>query len=220
MDTSKLGKIIVLLIVLSLPYNLVSNNRLTIKSDTLKPEISGWKRNAHVIALGFGVPSYANDWFNSMLKPTNSYTISSLTKSLNLHLKFEFFVSKHFGLGATVNYGKTDYIYLREVKSYYKYEIEKTPIATEVVSLNLRLNYHILYNRVVDIYLGGGTGIRLVKTNSKSNSIPDLYKSGAFREHELSIGVRYFVKGIVGMFAEVGLGRTLVQVGINFNIKK
>lgn len=213
-----LVKLFLCLFILNFPTNLFSKNDPKNKTDTLQFANSGWKRNAHIISLGFGIPNSINDKLNPSIA-TNS-NISSINRSLIANLKFEFFILKHFGMGATVNYGKVNYDYSQDVsQSYYRTVVEKITVKTEIVSLNLRFTYHFLYNKVIDVYLGGGTGIRLVKTNANSNSIPDLYKSGAFREHELAFGVRYFVNGIIGMYAELGFGRSLLQVGVNCNIK-
>lgn len=187
--------------------------------DSLKQDKSGWRQNQHIISIGMGFANYDVTKFRGPAGTTSDYTLSSVQGSIPIHSKFDFYLRKHFGLGATLNYSSFNYNYTRNILYYNKISSETFAMTSYVITLNIRLNYHLFYNKIVDVYLGGGTGLRLVHSKSSSLGSPDFYSSGVFRDYELSAGVRYLALGTIGLYAEAGFGRSIVQAGISVDIK-
>jgi len=170
---------------------VILHSKIMHPADTIDPKKSGWNRNAHIISFGIGFQNYDAEGLNK-LNTAENYSISSISSSIPLYAKFEFFYAKHLGIGANMNYNTVSYY-------FSQYNTQKTPetfpVNSSIFTLNIRINYHIFYGKAVDVYLGGGSGIRIVRASSNSNSVPDVYPSGFLREYELSAGIRYLAWG-------------------------
>jgi len=185
--------------------------------DTLKRGKSGWANDMRVISIGFGPQNSEFGNFGGPLKSTEIYNISSISSSAVFHGKLEFFLNKHFGIGANVNYSTLSYYY--SFLNYATNQEKVFPINLQTFNLNVRVNYHLFYLKELDVYLGAGTGLRLVKKNLLIDDEPTNNKSGFLREYETSLGVRYLANGLLGAYLEIGLSRSLIQFGLSLNIK-
>ena len=208
-----------LLLIMFSGLSLCALNPYKLTKDTLKHSKSGWRQDLHVISIGIGLKNYDVERFQGALGRTNTYTISNLTGSIPLHAKFEFFLRKHIGFGTTLNYDNFNYDYTTNSLVNNQTVPQTYRLTSNVFTINLRLNYHFFYHKAVDVYLGVGTGLRIVRAPSGSINFYNFYPDGFFREYELSVGIRYLAWGIIGLYAEAGYGRSPFQAGVSCNIK-
>jgi hypothetical protein len=81
------------------------------------------------------------------------------------------------------------------------------------------MSYHTFTTKKLDPYVSGGVGLNIIQYNplevggvTKDNSVVTTY--------ELLFGARYFLTDYVGVYAEVGLSRALINVGLSAKFKK
>lgn len=92
-------------------------------------------------------------------------------------------------------------------------------VNVQVFTANLRFNYHILYNKKIDLYIGGGTGLREVKEDQDLRDRATKEFSGYLQEFELSLGARYFPYRYFGFYVEAGMARAFLQAGFCASLK-
>ncbi|PBQ33178.1 hypothetical protein CNR22_15810 [Sphingobacteriaceae bacterium] len=192
-------------------------SRSATNSDSLPQIKTGWRYNSRILSIGVGTQNTDIERFAD-LKAARDYTISSIKASNPLYLKLEFHVSKRFGIGAALNYNNMRYDYSYNASNGNQPVLVKKTIDYEVYTTNIRVNYHFLYGKKIDFYLGAGAGLRIVGNKSKTN-MKEL-SSGFVKETELTAGLRYLAEGVFGLYLEAGLTRSIVQAGLSFNLNK
>lgn len=99
-------------------------------------------------------------------------------------------------------------------------------------SINLRTNFYLVNRPKTKLYLGVGVGYRMYK-HTRENNVNELYPELGHQIYilndlnfynpvggELTFGFRYFVFKNTGLYAEMGLAKSLFQVGICSQLSK
>ncbi|WP_317900077.1 hypothetical protein [Aurantibacillus circumpalustris] len=191
----------------------------SLRRDTTRAIKTGWCREARILSLGFGI---INSDFEreSKLRSGVEYSISSIHSSSPVYAKVEFFVFRHLGVAMVANYNRMSYdqTYLT---TFNGQKINSSvAVNYDIFAFNIRVNYHILYTKKIDLYIGGGTGLRTSKSKVPVNGLPDMFPSGFAKEIELTAGARYLFKGKFGLYAEAGLTRSVFQAGLSYNFNR
>jgi len=167
-----------------------------------------------VFCAGYGTPNLMSAVFTTF-KKYGDYTGSSFGP---LHIKFEYFLSDEFGIGISSNIASSQstWVFVFDSNSY------KESLNYNSTSFNVRFNYHFYSEGRLDIFAGGGLGYRF--SNSKftsedpkrklSFSLPNYFPVG----FEATCGIRYFFNDNIGIYAEVGIAKSIIQAGIAINI--
>ncbi len=189
------------------------------KSDTTKFTNTGWKPGAIIISLGLGFPVPTTQNFSSYLYSKSQLESNAVKGFGPLHFRGEWFVIRRFGLGFSVNYSS-----LRgQIKNSNPLQPGIQHIQYSNLTILPRLNYHFLFRKKVDLYIGLGFGyyqssIKISDNQKFSDKNGATYSGiGGF---ESVVGIRYLVKGILGTYLEAGLGLSLLQAGICVNLNR
>jgi hypothetical protein len=163
-----------------------------------------------IISVGYGDPAmiYINNWIN------NGYKINSDQKvapQINpIYAKLEYRVLRHMGIGVDVSYD--DYEARQAVPASTNYT---TAYKGYTFVMDVRLNRHIhLLNKKLDLYCGVGLGYQIQSINNIiiAEGIP---KAGSNSVAiELTIGARYYFTKRIGIYAEGGIARSIIQGGL------
>lgn len=183
----------------------------------MMPPKSGWIRGSRIISVGYGFQNKDLQRLGK-LKNTDTYSISSIMIYAPVYAKWEIYVLDYLGICAALNFNTITYDH-----DYYTYNFgttkRRTHVKYDIFGLNVRFNYHILYEESIDLYIGGGTGLRISRGSVSVNGMPDLLPGGFFREAELTMGLRYLGLDGFGIYMEAGLGRSVLQAGLSYNLK-
>lgn len=211
-------KIIKIIFVLNILFSQILYCKPLVSPDSLPSAKTGWRYNSRIFSVGLGNQNTDLER-TADLNAASNYTISSIKSSNPLYVKFEFYVSKRFGIGASLNYNKMTYDYSYTTSNGNQPTVKKSLADYNVFATNLRINYHFLHQKKIDFYVGAGTGLRIVGSRNHVTSMKEL--SGGFaKEGELTAGLRYLMDGIFGIYLEAGLTRSIVQGGLSLNLSK
>jgi opacity protein-like surface antigen len=165
-----------------------------------------------IISAGYGTPNLSK----SVFKTWENYSDYNLSGFGPLHLKGEYAVAEHFGLGVSVNYSNTKITFDDQG---YNYTLKYNPL-----SVNIRGNVHFGSNDKFDPYLGIGVGYGYRKWDLNSSD-PD---ANEFLDNissisipiglEATLGARYYFTDNIGVFVEAGPAKSLVQLGLSFKL--
>lgn len=179
-----------------------------------------WNQRCKIISFGVGRPNTDRLYFTETKAATPSSTITtSLNDKRVFHGKMEFSASKHVGVGLSVSRSLWNYseIYLmRDPAGYMRVDTSTGKLA--VTTLNVRINYHFLYARILDPYIGIGIGSRFVSQSPVYGAVGFSYKTPF--SFEATLGLRILFNSLCGFYIEAGIGRSLVQGGSSFNLGK
>ena len=172
-----------------------------------------WEKNTKVISLGVGLSQfyhldnyyYYNEYYHGATH--RSYTL--LTEQFNL--QGEFGIHKYVGLGFTTGVGGRG-----PFANYYNGEFN-IPVGVisnfhfyQLIADNSKKNIHA---DKMDIYAGIniGSGIAFTFYPNLTRSVP-LFFGG------VHAGIRYYISDKVGVNAELGLGKSLINGGFVFKL--
>lgn len=163
-----------------------------------------------VFSLGYGAPNLSKSLFSIY----ESYTDFTMKSMGPLHLKFEYFLSDRFGVGLVANYVSNNVS--------YKYDDGTGTIYTDSydyssLAFNVRFNWHFYNQNGFDFYAGSGVGYKItnrVYTSDNPLSTDDLSIPGFPLGFEVTAGGRYFITDMIGVYAEVGAAKSVIQGGI------
>jgi opacity protein-like surface antigen len=166
-----------------------------------------------IFSAGYGTPNLSK----SLFKTWENYTDYTLSGFGPVHIKGEYGVAEHFGLGLSVNYSNTKVVF---VDGTYNYTLKYNPL-----SVNLRGNVHFGSDEKFDPYLGIGVGYGSRKVQVQSSD-PDVttFLGTAFNFFDIPIGLeatlgaRYYFTDNIGLYVEVGPAKSLVQLGLSFKL--
>jgi opacity protein-like surface antigen len=174
-----------------------------------------------LVSAGYGFPNVVGSIFEQLENEQDFKT----TSFGPVYAKFEYLISPKNGIGLNIAYGShkstyssEDYLYDISTGNYTTvYYKEKTERIT--YSFLLRYNYHFSNSEKLDAYFGAGVGYRYARwktTSDNPNSLytfntPNFFPFG----FETTIGVRYMPTSIFGLYAEAGLAKSPVQVGVS-----
>lgn len=180
--------------------------------DSLQSRKRAWHSDAVFISVGSGAP-HTDVFFN---KKPDSRLVSREPSARNvkpaLLVKVELPLSTHIGFNFTINRTAIDYA--------YEFKTGSEMMTWTALTANFRVNYHFFYGKAYDLYIGTGLGLKNERyhyTSVKGVKTEIKAESPILLGFETSVGVRYHLEGPIGLFAELGVSRTLVQLGFYLN---
>lgn len=165
-----------------------------------------------IVSIGYGAPNWSKLLFSS----TGTYKILNGSGVGPIHGKFEYMVSDRFGVGLSVNHVGMSMNYDVDdgFGTVYNYKLSYNSTA-----FNIRFNWHFFNQDGFDMYAGAGVGYKVSKyawdTTDPNGGNLD-YGSLVPIAMEVSVGMRYFFTENIGIYAEFGLTKSLIQGGATF----
>jgi len=187
-----------------------------------------FQRNCSVISLGYGFGNNViYDAMSDIIEEGYSYNQPSNKGSF--HLAYEYAVSNHVGFGLHLTYyarelTHTEWTY--DDNTYQYVEGYHYTLSNKYISALARMNIHMGHSKVVDPYFGFGAGFKSSNFKLVSSNDPYAY-FGVFPgptldnapvAGEFVFGMRVQFVPAFGAYFEGGIARSLVQVGLDFNI--
>ena len=185
--------------------------------DNKKQIIGSWNTNSKIISFGIGFPTVDPFYFNKNIRSSTTTTLTNFNSQPVQHIKGEIAFVDNIGFAVCVNRSLTsfDQTYFSD---YYQ-RIETINITEKVLTVNLRANYHFLYNKLIDPYFGIGVGFRKIGYQTQGKQITVFEAKTPFG-FETTFGVRTLIKSLIGIYIEAGISRSLIQGGITLNLGK
>lgn len=144
----------------------------------------------------------------------NSQGTLKMTAFGPAYVKYEYGVSDKIGLGVNVAY--------IGVKATETYDDGLGTMYTDKVSFNSlsvlgRVNFHFATGDHVDPYFGIGAGYKTggwaFSSTNPGYDIPTNLKGGGLG-FETTLGIRFLFTDNIGAFAEIGIAKSVLQVGL------
>lgn len=161
------------------------------------------------IYLGYGAVTL----LGSISRNFDSYSDVNYSSLGPIYVKYEHGVTEDIGLGISFAYATNEWVY--KYTSLDQVYTETTERST--YSILARFNYHIGDSEKFDPYIGFGVGFRDATWTSKSDGatssgveLKSLFPFGM----DLTFGTRYFFTDNIGLYAEVGAAKSVVQGGL------
>jgi len=169
------------------------------------------------ISAGYGFPNLVGAVFKTY-ESNNDFKVTSIGP---VYLKGEYMIEEKIGIGGVAAYAgnSISYNYLGILDSgattTYEDKISRTTL-----SILARFNYYFVNSEKANIYAGVGTGYRIANwkytfgdpdIDDSNNEIPNLVPLG----FEFTFGARYFFTENIGIYTELGLAKSLFQVGLS-----
>lgn len=183
-------------------------------------------------SASYGVAPFFNLFYNVILDSDSLNDIK--LKSIGpIYGKLEYAVGKKIGLGISVAYMNSIFSYTEKMQYYnnntntYDTYTEKWSITRNTYSIMGRFNFHFISNNKIDMYMGAGLGFRdaiwkskyevigLSSNNTPPASTENLDTSKFPIAFETTIGFKYLLTPNLGIFAEAGFAKSLLQLGIS-----
>lgn len=163
-----------------------------------------------VLSLGYGAPNLSKSLFSIY----ESYTDFTMKSMGPLHLKFEYFLSDRFGVGLVANYVSSyvSWIYDDGMGGKWNESYDYSSLA-----FNVRFNWHFYNQNGFDFYAGSGVGYKITNYKFKSDDplgTGSLSLGGFPLGFEVTAGGRYFITDMIGVYAEVGAAKSVIQGGV------
>ncbi|MGZ4099501.1 MAG: hypothetical protein ACXVNM_11520 [Bacteroidia bacterium] len=179
---------------------------------------SSWDNRSKIVSLGFGMPNIDPLLFedNAPLAE-KTVTITDVSSEAVIHCKLEFAVSHHWGLGLMINRSIWNYTETAKSNYYNRPGYTIASVKYKVVTFNIRANYHFLFSKFADPYIGVGLGIRNIAKESSAGETK-LFEYNTPFGFEATVGIRILMASLIGFYMETGVGRSLLQAGISFNL--
>lgn len=164
------------------------------------------------MSAGYGFPNFTRTAFNFIDGVSNleSHVIGPV------YGKFEYAVTDVIGFGVNVayTYGNASYETSDELIDSIIYN---TSFTYQSYSILGRLNFHFGNSDMVDPYAGIGLGYR--NSNYKYDSEDPNFDETDFNGFlhfgvDLTLGARFYLTENFGLYGEVGLAKTPLQVGL------
>ncbi len=184
-----------------------------------KPQSHGsWTENSKIISFGLGGPN-TDPFYYVKLDASSTSTLSDFKSDLVQHAKAEFALTGHFGFVISANRSSLKYKESYFVNNSFGSTKNTIDLNLKVITINLRINYHFLYDKIIDPYIGIGAGLRKIELTTPSS----VYKVTAFEPRipfgfEATLGLRMLVAGRAGVYFETGIGRSFIQGGLSLNL--
>ena len=176
-----------------------------------------------VISAGYGFPWLAGTVLSTYNANTN-FTSSSMGP---IYIKGEYGVSDLIGIGLNVAYAKAslsyDDIYTGFDGNFNQVTYtDKWNLSYTTMSILMRMNFHFIHdNEKLDWYAGFGLGYRTgTWTESATSNNPSFTNSSVSTPNlipfgfEMTTGIRYFFTPNVGAYAEAGIAKSPLQLGL------
>ena len=173
-----------------------------------------WQRNSAILSLGVGASQFFHVdgyYYNNEPGPYNHGWYMPVTGQINF--QGEFGIHKSVGLGFTTGIGGRGPL-------YYGYNGEMN------IPIGLLCNFHFyqliadktgknIHADKLDIYAGAniGSGIAIAYFANDTRLEPIVFGG-------LHVGIRYYFAPRVGVNAELGWGKSIINVGFAFKLQK
>ncbi len=170
-----------------------------------------WKKHTNVLSLGVGISRFAHIDDYYYLNTNNNKTWYS-TETGQFNVQVEFGVHKYVGVGFTTGFGAR----VDRSPTDYPGEIN--------LPIGLITNFHFyqliadksrkkIRGDKLDIYAGGslGSGIAASYYTNSTRIVPLAFAG-------LHAGVRYYFTNKIGLNAELGFGKSILNAGFSFKI--
>ncbi len=171
-----------------------------------------WVSRSLFISVGSGAPNIDRYLGKEPDKRINPTVYSSRSYGIPFFLKLELPLSTHFGFNFNLARTSTNYLY--DSKS------GAVNMDWSVLTANFRLNYHFLYDKAIDVFVGSGLGLRneRYKYHLPNGQLAVVKVESPFLiGFEATVGLRYNLLRPFGIYAEAGFARTLLQAGFYLN---
>jgi hypothetical protein len=170
------------------------------------------KRNNVLISTGYGIPSILRAYLRYAVQKTDN-EVSGYGPIL---LKGEFMISNRLGIGfsAGYNYTKLSWmdgpIYDNQLQEWRQYEFG---IKGRELSAAIRSNYHYIRKKRWNAYAGLGIGSGTIQADGYTLA-PIKFELNVKLPKQLNVegtaGLRYFPTRRVGIYTEVGIGKSWI----------
>lgn len=176
----------------------------------INAQSQSFQKGNNLIKFGYGFPTIIGSLFNTY-ENYQDYNINNLGP---LYIKYEHAITEKIGIGINVAYTSNEANYIENINgSNYKSTVSRTSW-----SALARLNFHFVSNDKLDAYFGPGVGYRnsdwkfsTESPNGNSNiSFPTFIPFGL----DFTIGANYYLNDNIGVFAEAGIAKSPIQLGI------
>lgn len=178
------------------------------------------------ISAGFGFPNIPRLVFNNL----NFFDSKSDYKNTGtgpLHFKYENRVTSFLGIGVNINYMDYRVSYTEPQLDTFQGVVvmNKVKISAWNLATNVRANFYFTNPEntpKTDVYFGIGLGYRMGKFTTSADikgtepkiQLPSLFKLGC----EATFGYRHYFNDHIGLYAELGLAKSILQVGLTGRI--
>ena len=211
-------------------FMLAKTNSVVLNSNSLlNPDLQITKKRdrggdafaqgAIVISAGYGFPNLGKAVMTSLINSGSGSTDIKATGIGPLHFKGEYGLSDKIGFGVSVNYisfGAKWTSYDATGAIPFSNSFNRTSL-----SVLARLNIHFATSGKLDPYWGIGAGYRSATytfttndPNNASHSAPALSPVG----FETTIGLRYYITPLLGLYTEIGIAKSVIQVGLSLKL--
>lgn len=174
-----------------------------------------FQEGQHALSVGYGVGSF----ISAINASFDGFTDVSTTTTGPIYFKYEYGITEDIGLGVNVAYGTNQWKYRYTSIDENGNDVFYTETTDRThYSVLARLNFHFGNEERFDPYMGFGMGYRNSMWSSDTDnpfgtsgvSLSGLFPLGM----ELTIGARYFFTDNIGLYAELGAAKTVVQGGL------
>jgi hypothetical protein len=135
-----------------------------------------------------------------------------------LHAKLEIGVGKRDGLSLSINHAQGQATF-EEILIFDPFNYVAKHRTTK---FNLRYNFHLIKksNVKIDPYFGCGIGYGIVQTKIiASNPTFSTFKDNPLPiGAEMTLGMRYFMARSLGIYGEIGVAKSVLQIGISYRL--
>lgn len=167
------------------------------------------------LSFGYGFPNLGKAVVQAIIDASNNPTDVKSSGVGPLHFRAEYGLSDNVGFAASVNYVSAGVKWTSMNDTTFM--VYSNSLSRSSVSVLARLNFHFSVSDKVDPYFGFGAGYKGVTWSITSND-PDVsnYSIKPFSPFgfETTIGVRYYLTEGIGLYTELGLAKSLMQVGL------
>lgn len=172
-----------------------------------------------VVSAGYGIPLVKGKWLDVFQAAGATFDYYGHDP---IYAKFEYAINDTWGIG--LSYFNTQYGFKQTyTETTYDSNGNVTGTATYIddISLaaqafNIRLNQHIAVSDKFDMYWGFGGGPKLSKltyTSTRPDFVPASIPLSPIA-FELTYGGRYYITDNIGIYGEIGIARTYLQLGL------
>lgn len=176
-----------------------------------------FRLETHYITAGYGFGSFIQAIQSEVDDVTSTYSTSATGP---VYLKYEHALTGKFGIGVAVAYANFGFDYTEKDASgttTYSHETDYTTF-----SILARMNWHFAEKEGFDPYIGVGLGYRdgnwTYKTNDPDGSDEINYSVSFPFGFETTIGARIRLSGGLSAYTEIGLAKSVVQLGLTQRI--
>jgi len=194
---------------------LLGASALITLMNSASTQAQAFQEGGHTVSVGHGAVTF----LGNLNRTFDLYTDLNYKGLGPLYLKYEYGVTDRIGLGVNIAYATNEWDYRYQSTDengntvFYNESTER-----DTYSVLARFNYHFGNSDRFDPYFGFGVGYR--DANWKFNSSGPDGGSGVELKSlmpfgfEFTLGARYFFTNNIGLYAEVGGAKSVMQGGL------